>query len=1161
MMKDIRLLSAPSFKLNSYQVLQTISLLYIAIPALLFIAGWLQVFIAVPLILLTLWGIYRSLLGAWDYNSLEKIESTFRFKLAQYLPIVLLVIFFVICSGLGGFSAQDGDYYKHNAFFRDLTEYSWPIGYHHTGPDGEPRVLNTYFGYYLPAALVGKMFGWSAGYFFSFLWACSGLLLSILWILRFVRGWPILFALMFLIFGGLDVFGWHFVVGADRFGMFGYTYARWMVNYTTHAGSDILNGIFWLLGSNHNFITNGPHHIFPSWVCILMLFHDAVRRESNDRTLFIASFLPFVSAFASIGLFPFVLLGLFHNRLKKSFTWQNLLVGPLLVVVAGLFLISNNGQFTKGWVWTFVDMGETFPILILFYLLGFGSYFLVMPKSKRYFKRNEMFWLYGAVICILVFPVYRMGLWMDFPIKAFIPSWIIFQVCLAMALSRIFTYSSATITDKIRGGVLIVLVFIGSLSAFNNLYVALKKGLFKNRVRLERIQHINARKRPHSLQLYSDGQTFFWKYLAKTVIYEPRNQISDEFGNSFSLTAHRCGEQDFRILVNGRPKGCGVNLSKTEEGYVQLFSSFGDIATYIEKGWNYDLYMDKFGNIFTVDSKECDQNQGFIVLVNGEEDGCCVKLSKTANGFTEKLTASGHTWTYTPQGWFRNHSTANINEIDSLHETNNIKSFIRLQQNQQSFYIDNGWALVEGTGSRHSDTWIVLQSQSERYIFHTNKLRRYEIVRLYGSFDYLESGIHVKIPKKEINPGLYQVGLLITNRHKILGFKFTDKKLVRNFDGVELDHLDLKETYNVIHNLKIKKSNKLTYILDGWAYVKGQSAQSKIYMVLKSKVQKFIYPVTSKKRPELVVKYGEKARNAGFRKKIPVDTIPEGNYQVGILVTQGPEILGFQYTNRQIKVGHDWLSVQLPEQTANVQNYLFLKEDSNTFQVKNGWAFVEGVSSDRAKTFVVLKSDTEQNIFPTKTVNRMELGSKFGPEHVNAGFTFKIKKNELKEGKYKIGLMIVNIKKQKIEGFQYTDKEIIIGDKYVGDIAINKELPAVVDLPDDNPNLQFTLEVIEDKESIIINDGWAFIKTMPSKDHQIYVTLSSDQTFYAFSTVGNKRYELAELYAPQYVDSGFTLKVSKDIIKAGTYHIGLIIAQGEKIIGVKTTKKSVSIIQ
>ena len=54
---------------------------------------------------------------------------------------------------------------------------------------------------------------------------------------------------------------------------------------------------------------------------------------------------------------------------------------------------------------------------------------------------------------------------------------------------------------------------------------------------------------------------------------------------------------------------------------------------------------------------------------------------------------------------------------------------------------------------------------------------------------------------------------------------------------------------------------------------------------------------------------------------------------------------------------------------------------------------------------------------------------------------------------------------------------------------------------------------------------------------------------------------MAKFYAPKYVDSGFTLKVSKEDIKKGTYQIGLIIAQGEKIMGVKTTKKEIRIFQ
>ncbi len=63
---------------------------------------------------------------------------------------------------------QDGDYFKHNAFINDLIKYPWPLAYEQTGPDDIPRILNTYVGYYLPSALIGKLFGLTSGYFFSF---------------------------------------------------------------------------------------------------------------------------------------------------------------------------------------------------------------------------------------------------------------------------------------------------------------------------------------------------------------------------------------------------------------------------------------------------------------------------------------------------------------------------------------------------------------------------------------------------------------------------------------------------------------------------------------------------------------------------------------------------------------------------------------------------------------------------------------------------------------------------------------------------------------------------------------------------------------------------------------------------------------------------------
>ena len=70
------------------------------------------------------------------------------------------------------------------------------------------------------------------------------------------------------------------------------------------------------------------------------------------------------------------------------------------------------------------------------------------------------------------------------------------------------------------------------------------------------------------------------------------------------------------------------------------------------------------------------------------------------------------------------------------------------------------------------------------------------------------------------------------------------------------------------------------------------------------------------------------ALGAGFGIRIPNNSLMEGNYQVGVLITHGPKVLGFQYTGKQIKVvkTSDWLSIDLPKETNNIKNYFILNE-------------------------------------------------------------------------------------------------------------------------------------------------------------------------------------------------------------------------------------------
>ena len=78
-----------------------------------------------------------------------------------------------------------------------------------------------------------------------------------------------------------------------------------------------------------------------------------------------------------------------------------------------------------------------------------------------------------------------------------------------------------------------------------------------------------------------------------------------------------------------------------------------------------------------------------------------------------------------------------------------------LEENEESFYINNGWAFVEGVKSNEIMTFVVLKSDSETRIFNTNVVGRYELAAKYG-MEYFYAGFELQLPKHELKKGKYK---------------------------------------------------------------------------------------------------------------------------------------------------------------------------------------------------------------------------------------------------------------------------------------------------------------------------------------------------------------------------------------------------------------------
>lgn len=178
---------------------------YLLLPFLIFCLGFLRPIIGIPVTVTLIW-IYFRIIRQVKNDS----RSTHQINKKGLLVGVFLIVIWVIFSGIGGFAFQDWDHHGRNAIFRDLINISWPVNYPELSNQpgmSTGSALVYYIGFWLPAALAGKLFGWNAAQLALFIWTLLGILLTAL-LLRKKMGSSFMCAsILIILFSGMDIIG------------------------------------------------------------------------------------------------------------------------------------------------------------------------------------------------------------------------------------------------------------------------------------------------------------------------------------------------------------------------------------------------------------------------------------------------------------------------------------------------------------------------------------------------------------------------------------------------------------------------------------------------------------------------------------------------------------------------------------------------------------------------------------------------------------------------------------------------------------------------------------------------------------------------------------------------------------------------------------------
>lgn len=467
------------------------TLCYLGLPVLLWTWGWLH------------WGwaalVTAGMLaaGVTALRQSTRISNDFpdRSVTGRRLPVWVLVAvggigcLFSLYSGAGGFAFQNPDWEKHSAILKDLIEAPWPVTYR-IGDQQAPLVY--YLAYYLPAGLVGKFAGWWWAGFALLIWTALGVCLALYWFVLITRERPLVSALLFIFANGLDFLGQRLVSGEPM--MPGVEHIDWwsgwlFLNFPGH-----LSQLNW-----------APQHSLAAWLIVGSMAVQLPRRQSVCHLGLLAAFAAYWSPFTVMGLAPFYLLAVIHQRGRGLFHWMNL-TALIILMVCVLYFNSTTASPPRAWWWDSNVPRDEIGRFIFFHLLEWGIFFFFARELRRS-DDPWLRWLFWSLPAVLIaFSLYRFGIFND--------------SCMRLPIAALFLLWAGVARSLVRPPfnletrILALLFLFGTLGSLPET-VRSWHPLTLNMVEADARVHIPNLEAGISDQYLGSTETFFFRHLAR----------------------------------------------------------------------------------------------------------------------------------------------------------------------------------------------------------------------------------------------------------------------------------------------------------------------------------------------------------------------------------------------------------------------------------------------------------------------------------------------------------------------------------------------------------------------------------------------------------------------------------------------------------------------
>lgn len=434
-----------------------LSYIYIALPVFIFVAGWLRWYFAFPLLAALLFSVYFALVDSRESYGEEYVSI----PITAAVSIAAILLLWAVVSGLGGLYYQTSDHNWRNAIFRDLINCRWPVVYQ----NGKTALIY-YIAFWLPSAMVGKLFGWHAANIALLIWSFFGLCLVYLAIYAYLgiekakKAAAVLIILIF--FSGLDFIGIAINFVLNGTGISGTL--EWWNGVRQY--SSVTTQLMWVY-----------NQCIVPWLAIVVLL---LQKNIKNMALILVLTLPF-APFPFLGMFPYALLALAvacvklrknpRELVRSVFTVQNI-APTLLILPVFFFYFKSNAQLGNGQSGSTGFMAPSLTrsgifYLIAFFILEFLVYYI--PIFYKNFK-DPVFLLTGALLFAI--PFFRVGTRYDFTMRASIPALFVLMLYVMRFITADGLFKRSR--DTLISYILVVILTFGSITPFVEQWQALR---------------------------------------------------------------------------------------------------------------------------------------------------------------------------------------------------------------------------------------------------------------------------------------------------------------------------------------------------------------------------------------------------------------------------------------------------------------------------------------------------------------------------------------------------------------------------------------------------------------------------------------------------------------------------------------------------------------